>query len=103
MRQIRHVMDDFTTRMQNAPATWKNCARELSVKISALAVGTPLAVRHAKFIEALKVGDSVYVIPFKREAIIHRLRRKRRKVVLFLEGKQLEVAFDDITKPYNAP
>jgi DNA mismatch repair protein MutS2 len=99
MRQIRQVLDDFSTRMQNAPATWKDRADELTEKISELAASTPLAVRHARFVEALQPGDSVYVIPFKREALIHRIRRKRGKIVLFMEGKQLEVAFDDVGKP----
>ena len=102
MRQIRQVLDEFTTRMQNAPTTWKDPAIELSERVSALAASTPLAVRHARFVEALRAGDSVYVIPFKREAIIQRIRRKRRKVVLYMEGKQVEVAFDDICKPLGA-
>jgi hypothetical protein len=59
----------------------------------------PLAVRHAKFIESLRSGDSVYVIPFRSEAIIERIRRKRKKVVVFIKGKQLQVSFDDICKP----
>jgi DNA mismatch repair protein MutS2 len=101
MRQIRRVLDDFTSRMQNAPAAWKDCANDFSEKITELSAGTPLAVRHARFIESLRTGDNVYVIPFKREAIIHRIRRKRKKVVLFFEGKQLEVAFEDISKPYG--
>ena len=99
MRQIRRVLDDFSVRMQNAPAAWKEPARELTEKVSTLSAGTPLAVRHAAFIDALRAGDTVYVIPFKREGLVHRIRRKRRKAVLFMEGKQLEVAFDDISKP----
>jgi DNA mismatch repair protein MutS2 len=101
MRQIRQVLDDFTERMQNAPTIWKGPADELAEKVSALSASTPLAVRQVQFVEALQPGDSVHVISFKRDAIVHRIRRKRRKVVLFLEGKQLEVAFDDICKPYD--
>ena len=102
MRQIRQVLDDFTARMQNAPAAWKEPAKELAEKVSTLSADTPLAVRHAEFIDALRAGDTVYVIPFKREGLVHRIRRKRQKVVLFMEGKQLEVAFDDISKPCRA-
>ncbi len=101
MRQIRQVLDDFAARMQNAPTTWKSHADELAEKVSVLSTSTPLAVRQAKFVEALQPGDSVHVISFKRDAIVHRIRRKRRKVVLLMEGKQLEVAFDDISKPYD--
>lgn len=99
MRQIRQVLDDFTVRMQNAPTIWKGPTDELAEKISELSAGTPLAIRQAQFVETLQSGDSVHVISFKRDAIVHRIRRKRRTVVLFLEGKQLEVAFDDICKP----
>ncbi len=101
MRQIRQVLNEFTARMQNAPTTWKGHADELAEKVSALSARTPLAVRQARFVEALQSGDSVHVISFKREAIVHRIRRKRRRVVLLVEGKQLEVAFDDISKPYR--
>jgi DNA mismatch repair protein MutS2 len=102
MRQIRQELDNFTTRMQNAPSTWKERSDEFAEKVSALAASTPLAVRHARFVEALRAGDPVFVVPFKREAIIHRIRRKRQKVLLFMEGKQLEVAFEDICKPYRS-
>ena len=102
MRQIRQVLDDFKTGMQNAPSTWRERADEFSEKVFALAANTPLAVRHARFVEALRAGDNVFVMPFKREAIVHRVRRKRRKVVLFMEGKQLEVSFDDISKSYGS-
>jgi hypothetical protein len=85
--------------MQNAPKAWKERTSEFAQKVSAVAASMPLAVRHAKFIEALGAGDSVYVIPFKREATIDRIRRKRKKVVVFVEGKQLQVSFEDICKP----
>ena len=91
-------MDDFTVRMQNAPGTWKDQANKLAEKVSAVAASMPLAVRHAKFIEGLGAGDSVYVIPFKREAIIDRIRRKREKMVVLMEGKQLQVSFEDICR-----
>jgi len=99
MRQVRCLLEDFTIQMQNAPKTWKDRACELAEKVSEVTESMPLAARHAKFVEGLRAGDSVYVIPFKREAIVDRIRRKRRKIVVFIEGKQLEVAFDDICKP----
>jgi DNA mismatch repair protein MutS2 len=102
MRKVRRLLDDFEAQMQNAPKTWKDRASELADKISTVAASTPLAVRHAKFIDNLRSGDSVYVIAFKHEGIVHRIRRKRKKVVLFMEGKQLEVSFDDICRPLGA-
>jgi DNA mismatch repair protein MutS2 len=101
MRQVRSLLDDFMFRMQNAPAIWKDRANELAESVSKAADNTPLAVRHARFIEGLRAGDSVYVIPFKHEALVYRIRHKRRKVIVFMEGKQLEVSYDDICKPFG--
>jgi len=102
MRQVRQVAEDFAAQMQNAPKPWSQKANELLDKVSALADGTPLATRHAKFIETLRTGDTVYIIPFRRQAIVHRIHRKRRTIVLFIENKQVEVPFDDVAKPPRA-
>ena len=99
MQQVRRLLDDFTAQMQNAPQTWKDKTGEFVEKVSAVAQSTPLAVRHAKFTECLRKGDTVYVIPFKCEGIIDRIRRKRKKVAVFVEGKQLQISFDDICRP----
>ncbi|MHC4627452.1 MAG: endonuclease MutS2, partial [Planctomycetota bacterium] len=99
MRQVRRLLDDFAAQMQNAPKAWKDKTGEFAEKVSAVAQSMPLAVRHAKFTECLKKGDTVYVIPFKCEAIVGRIRRKRKKVVVFVEGKQLQISFDDICRP----
>jgi DNA mismatch repair protein MutS2 len=102
MRQVRQVAEDFAAQMQNAPKPWSQKANELLDKVSALAAVTPLAARHAKFIETLRTGDTVYIIPFRRQAIVHRIHRKRRTIVLFIENKQVEVPFDDVAKPPRA-
>jgi DNA mismatch repair protein MutS2 len=102
MRQVRSLINDFAAQMENAPKTWKDRADQLVDRVSAVAASTPLAVRHAEFIDGLRPGDSVYVIPFKHEGIVDRIRRKRKKVVLFMQGKQLEVSFDDICRPLGA-
>ena len=102
MRQVRGAVGDFAAEMQNAPKPWRERANELAETVSAMAASTPLAARHAKFIENLRGGDNVYVIPFKREGIVHRIHRKRKTVVLFIESKQVEVPFEDICKPHTA-
>jgi len=99
MRQVRRLLEEFTAQMQNAPKAWKERADEFAEKVETAAASMPLAARHAKFVESLSAGDSVYVVPFRREGIIDRIRRKRKKVVVLLEGKQVHVSFDDITKP----
>lgn len=99
MRQVRRLLEEFTAQMQNAPKAWKERTDEFAEKVTAAASSMPLAARHAKFVEGLSAGDSVYVVPFHREGIIDRIRRKRKKVVVLLEGKQVQVSFDDITKP----
>lgn len=47
-----------------------------------------------EFDQVLKILAS-----FRSEAIIDRIRRKRKKIVVFIKGKQLHVSFDDICKP----
>ena len=99
MREVHRLLAVFTAQMQNAPKVWKDRADEFAEKVMAAASTMPLAARHAKFVEGLSVGDTVYVIPFHREAIIDRIRRKRKKVTVFLEGKQVQISFEDICKP----
>ncbi len=99
MSTVHDLTAAFAAEMQNAPQTWSRKATQLATRISELADATPLAVRHARFIESLRRGDSVYVIPFKREGIVERLRRSRRSLVVFVENKQVEVPFKDVSKP----
>jgi DNA mismatch repair protein MutS2 len=96
MRQVRRLMESFLAEMRNAPKPWHEYAEELAQQVSLAAASTPLAVRHAKFIEGLSAGDGVHVIPFKRPGIVYRLRRKRRAIVVFVDGKQVEVPFSEI-------
>ncbi len=98
MSEIRGLVAEYMEQMRNAPKPWGELAGELEGKISTAAAGTPLAVRHAAFIERLRSGDSVYVIPFRREGVIYRVRRKRKVVVVFVESKQVEVGFEDISR-----
>ncbi|MCP4641703.1 MAG: hypothetical protein GY851_14770, partial [bacterium] len=79
--------------------TWTRRIAEVVERISELAASTPLAVRHAEFIETLRRGDSVYVVPFKREGVVERIRRKRETIVVFLDSKQVEVPFQDVGRP----
>jgi DNA mismatch repair protein MutS2 len=101
MREVRELMRDFSRDMQNAPTAWRERADELGEKVSAAAASTPLAVRQAQFIEGLRAGDSVYIIPFRREGVVHRIHRKRKTVALFMESKQVKVGFDDICRAHR--
>ncbi|MHC4622917.1 MAG: endonuclease MutS2 [Planctomycetota bacterium] len=94
--QVRRLVEDFAGQMCNAPKQWSERADELAKQVSEAAASTPLAVRQAKFIESLHKGDSVYVISFKREGIVYRIRRKRRMMAVFVEGKQVEVPFAEV-------
>jgi len=64
-----------------------------------LAAGTPLAQRQADFIATLRRGDGVYVVPFKREGIVERIRKSRQTIVVFVDSKEVELPFRDVTKP----
>ena len=99
MKSVRRVIAEFSAEMQNAPGTWQQKAQELAEKVTELAAGTPLAIRQSDFIDALRRGDSVYVIPFRREGIVERVRKKRGTVEVFVDSKQVEVPFAEISKP----
>jgi hypothetical protein len=90
---------DFATEMRNAPQTWSQKVEGLAHRVDELAAATPLAQRHARFIESLRRGDSVYVIPFRRDGIVERLRQKRQTVVVLVDSKEVEVSFQEISRP----
>ena len=85
--------------MQNAPKPWSEEAHAMAEQVRQMADSTPLAVRHMEFIKGLRRGDSVYVIPFKQKAMVDRIRHNRRTLVVFADGRQLEIGFDQITRP----
>lgn len=99
MRAVRAAVGEFAGQMQNAPQVWSRKIEQLVERVSDLAASTPLAVRHTKFIETLRRGDSVYVIPFNREGMIERIRPKRQTIVVFLGSKQVEIPFKDVGRP----
>jgi DNA mismatch repair protein MutS2 len=99
MRAMRRVIEEFAAEMQNAPGLWQQKAQGLAEKVAELAAGTPLAVRHSNFIESLRRGDSVYVIPFRREGVVERVRKKRGTIEVFVDSKQVEVPFTEVSKP----
>ncbi len=99
MRAVRDLVDQFAGQMQNAPQIWSQKASELAAGISELAAETPLAVRQAQFIDTLRRGDSVYVLPFRREAVVDRIRRNRKTLTVFMGSKQVEVPFEDVARP----
>ncbi len=99
LRRVRDLADQFSRKMQNAPKPWSEEAETMAGQIRQMAATTPLAERHTEFIKGLRRGDSVYVIPFKRQAMVERVRHNRRTIVVFAEGKQWEVGFDQVSKP----
>jgi DNA mismatch repair protein MutS2 len=99
MRAVRRLTEEFAAEMQNAPSTWSRKAQELAGRVAELAAGTPLAQRHAEFVAALRRGDTVYVVPFRRDGIVERVRKSRGTIVVFVDSKQVEVPFQEIAKP----
>jgi len=102
MQSVRRLIEAFAAEMRNAPRLWSQKAEQLADEAGKLAAGTPLAQRHAEFVASLRRGDSVYVIPFKREGIVERIRRKRGTIVLFVDSKQVEVTLREVCKPESA-
>jgi DNA mismatch repair protein MutS2 len=99
MQTIRRVVEGFAAEMQNAPGVWQQKTKALADKVAEMAAGTPLAQRHAEFVESLRRGDGVYVIPFRREGIVERVRKKRGTIEVLIDGKQVEVPFAEVSKP----
>ncbi len=99
MQAIRRVVEEFAAEMHNAPGVWSQKARSLAERVVELAAGTPLAQRQADFIATLRRGDSVYVVPFKREGIVERIRKSRQTIVVFVDSKEVELPFRDVAKP----
>jgi hypothetical protein len=102
MQSVRRLVETFAKEMQNAPRLWSEKAEQLAGEVGRLAAGTPLAQRHAAFVASLRRGDSVYVIPFKRDGVVERIRRKRGTIVLFVDSKQVEVTLAEICRSEGA-
>ena len=102
MQTIRRLVEEFAADMQNAPGTWSGKARSLADRVAELAAGTALAQRQLEFIASLRRGDSVYVIPFKRDGIVERVRKKHETIVVLVDSKQVEVPFREVSKPDGA-
>lgn len=101
MRQVQQVMQGFQQHVQNAPAPWRSTAEALTKQVQDLAHSTPLARRHMQFMETLRKGDTVYVLPFRRPGIVDRIRRTKQRLSVLLEGKQLDLTFDQVCRPYE--
>lgn len=99
MREIRTLTRDFRKQADQMPKPLRAEIDTLCERLLAVAADTPLAVRHQEFIDQLKRGDRVHVLPFRRDAIVDRIQRKRRCVVLLMEGKQIQTPFEQICRP----
>jgi len=99
MTNVRTIVGDFIRQMQNAPKPWSEHLEELHQQIVRAAASTPLAIRQAEFIKTLRKGDTVYVIPFRRNGIVDRINQNRRTITLLLEGKQLRISFTEVWEP----
>jgi DNA mismatch repair protein MutS2 len=102
MQAVRRLTEEFAAEMQNAPGLWNQKARGFAGRVAELAAGTPLAQRHSEFIAALRRGDTVYVVPFRREGIVERIRKSRGTIVVFVDSKQVEIPFREVAKPDGA-
>ncbi|MEN6427991.1 MAG: endonuclease MutS2 [Phycisphaerales bacterium] len=99
MQAVRRVVEEFAAEMHNAPGVWSQKAKTLAEKVTALAAGTPLAQRQADFIATLRRGDSVYVVPFKREGMVERIRKNRQTIVVLVDSKEVELPFREVLRP----
>jgi len=101
MQAVRRLVAEYAATMHNAPNPWSGKAHELAENVADLAAGTPLAQRHAEFIASLRRGDSVYVTPFRREGTVERLRKSRGTIVVLVDSKEVELPFQEVTRPQD--
>ena len=99
LQAVRRLTEEFAAEMQNAPGLWSQKAQGFAGRVAELAASTALAQRHSEFIAALRRGDTVYVVPFQREGTVERVRKSRGTIVVFVDSKQVEVPFREVTKP----
>jgi DNA mismatch repair protein MutS2 len=102
MQAIRRVVDEFASAMQNAPAAWSEKAKSLAERVTDLASGTAMAQRHAEFIAGLRRGDSVFVVPFRREGLVERIRKSRGTITVLVDSKEVEIPFREVVRPDGA-
>jgi len=101
MQQVRKLVEEFAAQMRNAPKLWSEHAEQFAAQLLNVADSTPLAARHAKFTEGLRRGDTVYVATFNRSGTVYRIFHKRKTVVVFISGREVEVPFSEIWEPDN--
>ncbi len=98
LRQVRKILEQFCAKMANAPHPWDSEASHLADQIEHYTASTPLAKRHQTFIDTLRKGDTVYVMGFRRSALVERIRRNKKTALLQMDSKQLEVPYEQISQ-----
>ena len=99
MREVRDVTKDLRQQTEQIPKPLRDDIDTVCERLLSIAADTPLAARHQAFVDDLKRGDRVYVLPFRCEAIVERIRRKKQSVTLMMDGKQLQIPFEQISRP----
>ena len=103
MKQVKRAVDSYLDSIKNAPKELTDKSQEFLDNIEEAASNTPLAIRHAKFIESVKKGDYVYVIALRQDAMVHKINKKRQIMELAVNRKHVVVPFDQIAPlPYQA-
>lgn len=102
LRQVKDLVNDFCRAVQNAPKPWPDKAKALLEQVDAILQASPLAARHKEFIQNLRRGDSVYMIPFRSLATVDKIRYNRGTIVLMAGSKQIELGLDQICRPQLA-
>ena len=99
MAVVRRIAADLAVQMQNAPRSLAERAQQYAQEFNDAADTTPLAQRRAQFIAEAHTGDAVYALPFRQQAHITRIRKKRKTITISLNGKEIELPFTQIAPP----
>ena len=104
MDDIKKVIENYVFSTKNAPNPWGDKAVLLKERIQKIISGTPLEETNAKFIESIKEGEAVYVVPFNSYGTVKIIKRKQKNFQIEIKGSMYEIPFELVSeKPFTTP
>ena len=97
--QVRRAARGFMKEMGSAPNVWREKAADFWGQVETIAARTPLARRRAAFVDKVRRGDYVYLTRLQRRALVLRIQRKKKTMTVTLDGREVEVPFEQVAQP----
>ena len=99
MGSVNKLLLGFLGEMGNAPKPWRENVEVFANELRGLAARTTLAQRRAEFVKKVRLGDYVYLRKLHCKALVLRIQRKRKRMTVAVEDKQIEVPFAHVSEP----